>query len=258
LLIQYQNTLDDYQEMTDAIAAARRPVNSPMQIVILIAVFGAYYAITRFLWQKAGDTDGELAWINMWIAIVAFGFTWLAISLPHSFRARRFPWLTRRQFIALGTFILLIAALVFQHWMNTKINPKSAHASKITWQVILPHSIWQVLLLYVSSIAAHNHRTSLPRHRESRTDLHRHQTVDISAEGLTFSDTETRHEYHWPAYLKAEETRNLFLLFPYEGAATMIPKRAFATEEELSAMRNLMNLIHPHSPAFEVQLSAAA
>ena len=247
MLIQYQNTLDDYREMSDAVAAARRPVNSPWQIVILVIVFGLYYAITRVLWQKAGDQDGQMAWMNMWIAIVAFGFIWLALSLPASFRARRFPWLTRRQAIALSTFILLIAALIFQHWMNTKFNPHSAHATKLTWQTLLPHSIWLLLLVYVSAIAAHNHSTSMPRKWENRPDLHRHQTVDISAEGLTLSDTVSRHDLQWPAFVKGEETRHLFLLFTWESSGLMIPKRAFASDEELDAMRNLMKLI-PSTP----------
>jgi hypothetical protein len=253
LVIQYQNTLDDYREMTNAISAARRPVNSPWQIVVLVVVFGLYYAVTRFLWQKAGDQDGQMAWMNMWIAIVAFGFTWLALSLPASFRARRFPWLTRRQAIALSTFILLIASLIFQHWMNAKLNPRSAHASKLTWQTILPHSIWLLLLVYVSAIAAHNHSTSLPRHWEKRLDLHRHQTVDISAEGLSLSDTVSRHDLQWAAFVKGEETRNLFLLFNWETSGLMIPKRAFASDEELNAMRNLMKLIpNTQSTGFQV------
>lgn len=243
MVIQYQNNLDDYREMSNAVAAARRPVNSPMQIVVLVVVFGVYYAVTRFFWQKAGDQDGQMAWINMWIAIVAFGFTWLAMSLPASFRARRFPWLTRRQAIALGTFVLLIAALVFQHWMNEKFNPRSTHSSKLTWQVLLPHSIWLLLLVYVSAIAAHNRSTSMPRHWENRPDLHRHQTVDISAEGLTLSDTVCRHEFQWAGFVKGEETRNLFLLFNWESGGLMVPKRAFASDEELEAMRNLMKLI---------------
>lgn len=243
MVIQYQNTLDDYSEMTSAVAAARRPVNSPMQIVVLVVVFGIYYVVTRFLWQKAGDQDGQMAWINMWIAIVAFGFTWLAMSLPASFRARRFPWLTRRQAIALSTFILLIAALVFQHWMNARFNPRAAHSDKLTWQTLLPHSIWLLLLVYVSGIAAHNHSTSLPRHWENRPDLHRHQTVDISAEGLALSDTVCRHELQWAAFVKGEETRNLFLLFTWESSGLMVPKRAFDSDEELDAMRNLMKLI---------------
>ena len=242
MLIQYQNTLDDYRELTNAITAARRPVNSPWQIVVLVLVFGLYYAVTRFLWQKAGDADGQMAWVNMWIAIVAFGFTWLAISLPASYRARRFPWLTARQAISLSTFILLIAALVFQHWFNRKFNPTS-HAQTLTWQTLLPHSIWLMLLLYVSSMAAYNHSKSLPRHWLSRPDLHRHQTVDISAAGVIFSDTVCRHDYQWPAFVKGEETRNLFLLFTSESIGLIVPKRAFASEVELDAMRNLMKLI---------------
>jgi hypothetical protein len=254
LVIQYQNTLDDFREMSDAIAAARRPVNSPMQIVVLVVVFGIYYAVTRFLWQKAGDEDGQMAWMNMWIAIVAFGFTWLAISLPASFRARRFPWLTRRQFIALGTFILLIAALVFQHWMNNKLNPHNAHRDKLTWQSLLPHSIWLVILIYVSSVAAYNHSKSMPRRWEGRPDLHRHQTVDISAEGLALSDTVCRREFQWSAFVKGEETRNLFILFRWESNGVIVPKRAFESDQQLDAMRNLMKLIpQSHATGFAVE-----
>jgi hypothetical protein len=259
LLIQFQNSIDDYKETQDAIAAARRPVNSPIQIVILIAVFGVYYAITKFLWQKAGDATGQMAWMNIWIAIVAFGFTWLAMSLPASFRARPFPWLTGRQAVALTTFISLIAALVFQHWMNQKLNPHNARTELLTWQTILPHSIWLTILLYVSTIAAHNHRSRLPRHWEARPDLHRHQTADITAEGLTFSDTVSRREYQWPAFVKGEETKNLFLLFTSESQALMIPKHAFETPELADAMRNLMKLIPRNStPGFEVAPLATA
>jgi hypothetical protein len=242
VVVQYQNNLDDYREMTDCIAALRRPVNSPLQIVFIAIVFGAYYVITRFLWQKAGDADGHLAWVNMWIAIVAFGVTWLGMSIPASLRSRQFPWLTRRQWISLGTFIALIGALIFQHWMNQKFNP-NARKDAMTLQIILPHSIWLTILVYVSVIAAHNRSTSIPRHWQNRPDLHRHQTLDISAPGVVFSDTDSRREYQWTAFLKGEETRYLFLLFSWEYGATMIPKRAFASSEELEAMRNLMKLI---------------
>ena len=259
MLIQFQNTVDDYRETQAAIAAARRPVNSPIQIVILIAVFGTYYAITRFLWQKAGDPDGQMAWINIWIAIVAFGFTWLAMSLPHSFRARRFPWLTGRQAIALSTFITLIAALVFQQWFNHKFNPHAAKTDLLTWQTILPHSIWLTILIYVSTIAAHNHRTSLPRHWEARPDLHRHQTADVSADSIHLSDTLTRREYQWPAFVKYEETKTLFLLFTSDSQALMVPKTAFESQEQLHAMRNLIKLIPANrTPGFEVTPLATA
>ena len=259
MLIQFQNSIDDYKETTDAIAAARRPVNSPIQIIILIAVFGIYYAVTKFLWQKAGDSTGQMAWMNIWIAIVAFGFTWLAMSLPPSFRARPFPWLTGRQAIALTTFISLIAALVFQQWMNRQMNPHSAKIDLLTWQTILPHSIWLTILLYVSTIAAHNHRTSLPRHWEARPDLHRHQTADISADGINLSDTLTRRDFQWRAFVKYEETKTLFLLFTSESQALMIPKRGFDTAEQTEAMRNLMKLIpRNRTPGFEITPLATA
>jgi hypothetical protein len=180
------------------------------------------------------------------------------MSLPHSFRARRFPWLTGRQAIALSTFITLIAALVFQQWFNHKFSPQGAR-TLLTWQTILPHSIWLTILVYVSTIAAHNHRTRLPRHWEARPDLHRHQTADISADGIQLSDTQSRREYQWQAFVKYEETRTLFLLFMAESQALMIPKRAFETAEQLDAMRNLMKLIPTsRAPGFEVTPLATA
>jgi hypothetical protein len=116
------------------------------------------------------------------------------------------------------------------------------------------------LLFYVSAIAAHNHKTSMPRHWENRPDLHRHQTVDISAEAVALSDTTCTHNFQWPAFIKGEETRNLFLLFTWQSNALMIPKRAFASAEQSEAMRNLMKLIPGiRSAGFEVApLQAAA
>lgn len=242
MVIEYQNNLDDFREMSNAIVAARRPVNSPMQIVILAMVFGAYYVLTRFLWKLAGDVDGQLAWLNMWIAMIALGAMWLAMSLPASFRARRFPWLTGRQWVSVSSFVVLIASLVFQHWMNHKFNP-NARVTKLTWQVLLPHSIWLLILVYSGSVAGFNYSTAFQRRWNKRPDLHRHQTVDISASGVVFSDTAARHEFQWSAFVKGEETRNLFLLFTAEPIAWIIPKRAYSGAEELDAMRNLIKLI---------------
>jgi hypothetical protein len=241
VIIEFQNNQDDFREMTDGIAAVRAPVNGPVQIFILIAVFGSYYVITRMLWQKAGDADGHMASVNMWIAILAFGFTWLGISLPASFRSRRFPWLTGRQFISVGSMIVLIASLIFQHWMYRQQNPHAS--SELNWQTLLPHSIWLVLLFYVSSVAAFNQSKRLARHWEARQDLHRHQTVEITAEGVNFSDTVTSRKYQWAAFIKHQETKHLFLLFTSENAAVMIPKRAFESSGDLTAVHNLLNLI---------------
>jgi hypothetical protein len=257
LTVEYENSIDDFKEMTDAIAAARRPVNSPWQIFILCFVFGAYYVLTRFLWQKAGDVDGQMAWVNMWIAIVAFGFTWLAMSLPASFRARRFPWLTARQAISLGTFVFLIAALVFQHWMQHKFNPTSRSIA-LTWKTLLPHSIWLTILVYVSIVAGFNQSTALERRWQKRPDLHRHQSAEITAAGVTFTDTDSSRRYQWSAFAKGEETKHLFLLFAWENNALMIPKSAFSSAEELNAMRHLMKLIpQSASRGFMVQPVAA-
>jgi hypothetical protein len=242
MLIQYQNTQDDLKELNDAITASRKPVNSPMQIVILVVVFGAYYVVTRYLWQKAGDADGQMAWINMWIAIVAFGFTWLGVSLPASFRARRFPWLTGRQAISLCTFIGLIGTLILEHWLNRKFNPNH-HGDSLRWQTLLPHSIWLTIMFYVACIGAYNHGKSLPRQWQKRPDLHRHQSVEITAAGVTLSDTESRRQFNWGAFCKSEETRHLFLLFTSEQIALILPKRCYDSAEQMEAMRNLMKLI---------------
>jgi hypothetical protein len=257
MLIKYQNSIDDFRELTDAIAVARRPVNGPIQIAVLMAVFGVYYGVTRFLWFKAGDTDGNMAWVNMWIAFVAFGFTWLALTLPASFRSRRFPWVTARQAVSLGSFIVLIGALIFEQWIRRRLPKIGVAHHSLSWQVFLPHSIWLLLLGYVSTIAAMNHKSRLARQWEKLPELHRHKTADISAAGIVQSDLVSKLEYQWPAFVKWEETRHLFLLFTSETSAVMLPKSAFASTEELNAMRHLANLIpRETSRGFAVQMNS--
>ncbi len=257
MLIQYQNSIDDFRELTDAITVARRPVNGPIQIAVLMAVFGAYYAVTRYLWFKAGDTDGNLAWVNMWIAFVAFGFTWLALTLPASFRSRKFPWLTIRQAVSLGSFVAMIGALIFEQWIRRRFSAVGIAHHSLSWQVFLPHSIWLLLLGYVSTIAAINHKSHLTRQWTKHPELHRHKTADISAAGIVVSDLVSRLEYQWPGFVKWEETRHLILLFISETNALMIPKEAFGSAEELNAMRHLANLIpRETSRGFTVEMNA--
>jgi hypothetical protein len=88
---------------------------------------------------------------------------------------------------------------------------------------------------------------------EKQPTLHRAKTTEIVASGITIADGVTRHEFHWESFIGWSETKTLFVFFPSEFQVIFFPKKAFASEEELNALRALAGQIpNPDNPAFEV------
>ena len=69
-----------------------------------------------------------------------------------------------------------------------------------------------------------------------RGSIHWH----FSEERINVQMTTGSSELLWPTFIKARETKNLFLLYPQKQLANPIPKRAFVNEEEIAAFRELL------------------
>jgi hypothetical protein len=83
--------------------------------------------------------------------------------------------------------------------------------------------------------------------------LSRTKSVDISGVGITVCDPFSRSESQWQAFATCHETKSLFLLFTDPKTCLMLPKRAFASEEELNAMRALMRFVGIRGSGFSIQ-----
>jgi hypothetical protein len=81
--------------------------------------------------------------------------------------------------------------------------------------------------------------------------------ADVDASGITLHGRLYRGQYQWEAVTRFRETKHLFLLFVTPVTALTLPKRGFATPEELEAMRAMgKKLSGLSAPGFPVVQSA--
>jgi hypothetical protein len=62
----------------------------------------------------------------------------------------------------------------------------------------------------------------------------------FSEDGIVTVGPAGRTQLQWTNYFLARETGTLFLLFPQQHLANVIPKRAFANDQEIAAFRELL------------------
>ena len=89
---------------------------------------------------------------------------------------------------------------------------------------------------------------------ESQPHLHRPQTMEVTEGGVVVSDAVSRTENRWDAYSHVRETPNLFLLYTSDLVIQSVPKRAFASEQDLRSFRELVRqtIAERPAPAFPV------
>jgi hypothetical protein len=119
--------------------------------------------------------------------------------------------------------------------------------------VLAPHMVWLVVVVAAAALTARAQRLNVRLAWEGQQHLHLPFTLDASVEGLTLSTPNGRHEYPWRGVTAFVETPNLFLWHIADLTFQIVPKRAFASDEERDAFRNMLrNLIPSAKPAFEV------
>lgn len=94
------------------------------------------------------------------------------------------------------------------------------------------------MILTVFGIS-HRHVT-LRRGWEGQLFLHRPYTLEASGAGLTLEEPKSSHRYTWDYFTGFRETAGLLLLYVSPQGFWMVPKRAFATGEDLEAFKALL------------------
>ena len=78
-------------------------------------------------------------------------------------------------------------------------------------------------------------------------------TAEVDAGGVAISSAIWRVQYAWPAVIGFTETKDLFLLSITPVSSHAIPKRGFASREEVDAFRNLaQRMTNPNAPPIPV------
>lgn len=92
-------------------------------------------------------------------------------------------------------------------------------------------------------------RLDSKRRWEAQGFLHRPYTLDAGDDGLTLEEPASMHRYQWSYFPGFRETLNLLLLYVSPYGFWIIPKRAFATTEELEAFKAML-LTHVKTGVF--------
>jgi len=244
--IQYQNTQEEYLEASKALAQRKKRTRlSPVMRVTAIAVFVVCFLSANALMVWGGMT-------NVWTGLfhVFFPFVFLGVivlvSIVLTGLKSALPRTRWQAVVSLATIILMLTALVVMSVLLHSSDPSIGPIWDRT--MFVPHVGWAFLMTWLVIAGTVSRRRRLHRFWEGQQTLHRAKTADISAEGVTIADDVTRQEFHWEAFADWAETNTLFVLFPSEFNVIFLPKRAFASPEELDAMRALAGLI-PSSKA---------
>lgn len=64
--------------------------------------------------------------------------------------------------------------------------------------------------------------------------------VELNEEGLSWTGTDHRGQSTWSAFVNFLESDNLFVIFYSPQLARILPKRGFASEADVSAMREIL------------------
>jgi hypothetical protein len=242
MTIQYQVTFEEFTEASKALAVVKAKTNGT-QRAINFAVIVAYFYFATMFWSWVPGMNALLVFVHLILPIILGLGVCIVVAVISSLVAGKLPKVTWRGLIFLGVLAMLIAEVFGMRALDHLAHRGVATGISLDWKLLLPHSTWLFFLTWFLIIVFNKQRRDVRKLWDSQSSLHRLKTADISAEGVVISNDKTRLEYHWQAFAGCRETKNLFVLLTSPKTLQFLPKRAFAGEEELSAMRALCELI---------------
>jgi len=241
MLIQYQNTFEEYAEATQALAAWKKKKHRA-SAWITTAIMVIFFLAATWLYQTVGHVN-QFTVLFQLLAPVAFSFAVVAAVLcVASLMAGRLPRVAFRTALRLCFFLLPLVPVLLMYKFLHIVNP---NAPRIFWRwtMLLPHTTWLFFVAWLTVVTIKSQRNKRKRLWDEQPTFHRAKTLDISAGGVVITDAVSRTETHWDGFVGWQETKTLFVLFPSQHWVIFFPKRAFASDEELEAMRALARFI---------------
>ena len=242
MIIQYQNTMDEFIEASQALAARKkkkaakkRPIASAAMALFFFAMIGFWTGIMHF--------NPTLVIFHLIFPIACSMTVAVIVATIMTFTGGKIPLMSKR-----WPLMVLVAALLFGELIGIRAISglsKNNHVDDVNWgpDLLLPHTVWLLFVAWVAVYAIRNQRNRISTLWNGQLTLHRAKTADISAEGVAVTDAFSRIEHRWQAFVGWQETKSLIVLFPSELSVLFFPKSAFASKEELDAMRSLAGLI---------------
>ncbi len=240
MVISYQNTFEEYVEAYGAIVARRTQKKKRSNIIIfLIAgwLIGSY-----ILAQVLNLPDRAMLVFQCYIPVLLIVIDVFAVQLLMALFRKSATKLNPRALLGVLPLLIVTGVWIAFFAIDRQVHPTSYSAD---WylRLLVPHATWFVLLTAALVADSRKKRKGLATAWEGQPTLHRAKTAEIVANGITTRDPTTTCQYSWDAFLDWQETKNLFLFYPSQFHVVFLPKKAFKSEDELSALRALAEQI---------------
>jgi len=125
---------------------------------------------------------------------------------------------------------------------------------------LMPQVPWLVFALLLLYATVRRAKQMQKLAWETNPRLARPKTVDLSVFGVAIDESDSQRTYQWPAIFNFIETAHLMILCPTELTFDALPKRCFASADEINAARALIShqlSASQNIPAFPVQPAPA-
>jgi hypothetical protein len=257
--IEYQSAYKEYEEASKAVEAylAKMRKKGVLMRVLPIA-FVLYFFASMFFWQWRTAESASIVNFHVFAPPGLSVVSVLVVLVLMSLLAGRLPRWPAKAWIAIGLLVVLACSLV---GVVMLLPASTTQPSSAGWGIdlLLPHSTWLALVVMITILLARHIPNERHEHWDRHPSLRRRKSAEITADGVVIKDDVTESHYRWEGFLGFRETKKLFVLMTSLRTAQYFPKRAFAGEEELRAMRALLELI-PRSTTtgFPIQQTGAA
>ena len=148
----------------------------------------------------------------------------------------------KRTWIIIGGFIVLMVVLNGANLFHAASSDPAGQAHPVATGVataifMLP---WVCIFLLVWMLVFRLLGGGVKKTWDSAPALGLPRAVEVDPNGIWLVDALVRSECRWGAFLKARETKNLFMLYLNNQVFHLIPKRAFPTAEALGWFRGVV------------------
>jgi hypothetical protein len=132
----------------------------------------------------------------------------------------------------------------------------AAYADQDWFGTLLPHALWLLVALGLLAFAFNFIRRSRRSAWEAQPQLLMPKTYQIGPEGVVVTEPDQFRRYQWNAFRRFTDAPDILMLWHSDVAFEIIPKRCFASPEQLQAtaqwFRSHISDAQPVQGAFEV------
>jgi hypothetical protein len=264
--IEYELQFEDY---TEAMLAHQAPVVLWPFAFLLGAVVGVGFLARQ---QSSNPSAAPILPVLIWVfvGIGVFSTVWTQLRQKKAKPWKRAPqspsselWSRRLGRAWIAIVIMGAVSVIFVVFRQQERNPAAIGSPGAANWLDPSSAPWVIIVAVIAAFllrsggfgGRHLGRSVLRRNWKSAKHLQQPTAAEFTDAGCVVEQTHFREELKWDFFVGTIETPNLYLLYSNPLSFTIFPKRAFASEAEREAMRQLLrSKVSEPTSAFPVTL----